>query len=48
MHETFNLSHDLLAHIPSVDGKLYSYDLSDNIQYIDVESPSMRIGTKRL
>lgn len=38
LHGTFNLSHDLLAHIPP--GKLYSYDIGDDIQWIDVDSPS--------
>jgi UTP-glucose-1-phosphate uridylyltransferase len=39
MHGIFNLSHDLLTQITSMGGKLYSYDMGDNIQWVDVESP---------
>ena len=39
MHGIFNLSHDLLTQITSMGGKLYSYDMGDDIQWVDVESP---------
>lgn len=38
MRGTFNLSHDVLAHF--TPGKLYSYDIGHNTQWIDVDSPS--------
>jgi mannose-1-phosphate guanylyltransferase len=40
MHERgFNLSHDLLGRISTISGKLYSYKLGTNIEWLDVESP---------
>src|SRR5437762_7283881 len=35
----FNLSHDLLGQISKIRGKLYSYNLGANIEWLDVESP---------
>ncbi len=35
----FNLSHDLLGRISSIGGKLYSYNLGGNTEWLDVESP---------
>jgi mannose-1-phosphate guanylyltransferase len=36
---SFNLSHDVLAHLPSKGANLYSYSLDDNTDWIDIESP---------
>jgi len=38
MRGTFNLSHDILADI--TPGKLYSYDIDNNTEWIGVDSPS--------
>ncbi len=35
----FNLSHDLLGRISTLRGKLYSYNLGSNTEWLDVESP---------
>jgi mannose-1-phosphate guanylyltransferase len=48
MRGCFNLSHDLLAHLTSGGGKLYSYDLGNNIQWLDVESPSYADRNKEI
>jgi mannose-1-phosphate guanylyltransferase len=37
--KSFNLSHDILAHIPSAGGNLFSYSLDTEIEWIDIESP---------
>ena len=37
--KSFNLSHDVLAHLPSKGANLYSYSLDDNTDWIDIESP---------
>lgn len=37
---SFNLSHDLLGRIGTIGGKLYSYNLDDNTEWLDLESPS--------
>jgi mannose-1-phosphate guanylyltransferase len=37
---SFNLSHDLLMHISSFGGNLYSFDMGDQTSWIDLESPS--------
>ncbi len=37
---SFNLSHDLLMNIDNLGGTLYSFDMGDQIVWIDVESPS--------
>jgi mannose-1-phosphate guanylyltransferase len=37
--KSFNLSHDILANIPSAGGNLYSYSLDTKIEWIDIESP---------
>jgi mannose-1-phosphate guanylyltransferase len=42
----FNLSHDLLGPIPSIGGKLYSYSLGDNTEWLDIESPSYSTRNK--
>ena len=40
MHTSnFNLSHDVLAHLPSIGANLYSYSLGDKTDWIDIESP---------
>ncbi len=40
MHQRgFNLSHDLLGRINTIGGKMYSYDIGGNIEWLDVESP---------
>jgi len=40
MHKRgFNLSHDLLGRISTIRGKLYSYNLGGNTEWLDVESP---------
>lgn len=36
---SFNLSHDVLAHLPSTGTNLYSYSLDSNTDWIDIESP---------
>jgi mannose-1-phosphate guanylyltransferase len=36
---SFNLSHDVLAHLPSRGANLYSYSLGDKTDWIDIESP---------
>jgi mannose-1-phosphate guanylyltransferase len=36
---SFNLSHDVLAHLPSKGANLYSYCLNDSTDWIDIESP---------
>jgi mannose-1-phosphate guanylyltransferase len=36
---SFNLSHDILAHLPSKGANLYSYSLDDSTDWIDIESP---------
>jgi mannose-1-phosphate guanylyltransferase len=36
---SFNLSHDVLTHLPSKGANLYSYSLGDNTDWIDIESP---------
>lgn len=36
---SFNLSHDVLAHLPSTGANLYSYNLGDSADWIDIESP---------
>jgi len=38
-HGSFNLSHDLLMHISSFGGNLYSFDMGDLTAWIDLESP---------
>jgi mannose-1-phosphate guanylyltransferase len=38
-NSVFNLSYDILAGIPKSDGKLFSYDIGENIEWIDIESP---------
>ena len=43
---TFNLSHDILAQI--TPGKLYSYDIGGNTQWIDVDSPSYADRNKEI
>jgi mannose-1-phosphate guanylyltransferase len=48
MHGSFNLSHDLLTHVSSMGGKLYSYDMGDNIRWVDVESPSYADRNKEI
>jgi mannose-1-phosphate guanylyltransferase len=35
----FNLSHDLLGQISKIRGKLYSFNLAANTEWLDVESP---------
>jgi mannose-1-phosphate guanylyltransferase len=37
--KSFNLSHDVLAHIPSAGGNLFSFSLDTEIEWIDIESP---------
>ncbi len=37
---SFNLSHDLLGRISTFGGKLYSYALDDDTEWLDIESPS--------
>ncbi|MFY9794755.1 MAG: nucleotidyltransferase family protein [Candidatus Nitrosopolaris sp.] len=36
----FNLSHDLLERISTIDGELYSYILDEDKEWLDLESPS--------
>jgi mannose-1-phosphate guanylyltransferase len=36
---SFNLSHDVLAHLPSKGASLYSYGLDYSADWIDIESP---------
>ena len=36
---SFNLSHDVLAQLPSKNANLYSYSLGDKTDWIDIESP---------
>ncbi|MGH9979015.1 MAG: nucleotidyltransferase family protein [Nitrososphaeraceae archaeon] len=36
---SFNLSQDVLAHLPSKGANLYSYSLDDNTDWLDIESP---------
>jgi mannose-1-phosphate guanylyltransferase len=36
---SFNLSHDVLAHLPSKGTNLYSYSLDSYTDWIDIESP---------
>jgi mannose-1-phosphate guanylyltransferase len=37
---TFDLSHDILEHISTIGGELYSYILDDDTEWLDIESPS--------
>ena len=37
--DSFNLSHDVLAQLPSKGGNLYAYALDERIDWIDIESP---------
>jgi mannose-1-phosphate guanylyltransferase len=36
---SFDLSQDVLAHLPSKGANLYSYSLDDNTDWLDIESP---------
>ena len=36
----FDLSHDILEQIPRIGGKLFSFNLGENIEWIDIESPA--------
>jgi mannose-1-phosphate guanylyltransferase len=36
---SFNLSHDVLAYLPSKGANLYSYSLDESTDWIDIESP---------
>jgi mannose-1-phosphate guanylyltransferase len=36
---SFNLSHDLLGRISTIGGKLYSYALDEDTEWLDLESP---------
>jgi mannose-1-phosphate guanylyltransferase len=36
----FDLSHDILAHLPSEGANLYSYSLDQRTEWIDIESPT--------
>jgi mannose-1-phosphate guanylyltransferase len=36
----FDLSHDILEHISTIGGKLCSYILDEDIEWLDIESPS--------
>ncbi|HZA07632.1 MAG TPA: sugar phosphate nucleotidyltransferase [Nitrososphaeraceae archaeon] len=36
----FDLSHDILEQIPRTGGKLFSFNLGENIEWIDIESPA--------
>jgi mannose-1-phosphate guanylyltransferase len=36
---SFNLSHDVLANLPSKGANLYSYSLDDSTDWLDIESP---------
>jgi len=47
-HGTFNLSHDLLANVINFGGKLYSYDIGDEVDWVDVESPSYSDRNKEI
>jgi NDP-sugar pyrophosphorylase family protein len=36
----FDLSHDILEQIPRTGGELFSFNLEENIEWIDIESPA--------
>ena len=44
---SFNLSHDLFERISSIGGKLYSYTLDDDTEWLDLESPSYADRNKK-
>lgn len=44
----FNLSHDLLANVINMGGKLYSYAIGDEVDWVDVESPSYSDRNKEI
>jgi hypothetical protein len=49
MHGVFNLSHDLLANLTNIGGKLYSYDIGDDdVDWVDVDSPSYSDRNKEI
>lgn len=37
---SFDLSHDILAHLPKAGANLYSYSLDQRTEWIDIESPT--------
>jgi mannose-1-phosphate guanylyltransferase len=46
--KAFNLSHDVLAHLPSTGTRLYSYCLDNRIDWLDIESPVYADRNKKI
>lgn len=46
--KSFNLSHDVLAHLPSSGANLFSYNLDSTIDWIDIESPVYADRNKKI